>query len=166
MIDTKRVPRRRLRLETIGDAMEELDRIAQAERNGTLTAHGNWTPGQIMAHVAAWIEYGWGGYPIKPPPFFVRWIMRLMLKRYLRNGMPTGVTIPGVASGTTGADQIDTRDAIERLRAAFARLASGDAVQFDSPAFGPMGNADRVQLQLRHAELHLSFLSLENKSVA
>lgn len=161
MIKPLAAQRRRLRLATIDDALAELDRIEAAERRGTLRANGNWTPGQIMTHVAAWIEYGWSGYPIKPPPFPIRWLLRLTLRKVLRDGMRSGVRIPGVAGGTTGADPAETHAAIERLRRAFHRLAAAEKVTHESPAFGPLSQEDRVRLQLRHAELHLSFLSLD-----
>jgi hypothetical protein len=48
--------------------------------------------------------------------------------------------------------------AANRLLAALRRLQSGEEAKFDSPGFGAMSMADRVQLNLRHAELHLGFL--------
>jgi hypothetical protein len=163
MINSKPVPRRALSLATIEDAIAELGRIEAAEHRGSLRATGNWTPGQIMAHLAAWIEYGWEGYPMKSPPWVIRWAMKLILRRILRVGMTSGVRIPGVAGGTTGADAMETLAGIERLRSALRRLAAAEPVRFESPAFGPITQADRVRLQLRHAELHLSFLSLEEE---
>jgi Protein of unknown function (DUF1569) len=111
-----------------------------------------------MAHVAAWIEYGYHGYPLKKPLFFLRWILRFMVKKFLRDGMPAGVRIPGLPAGTIGMDPMPTSDAAERLRKAFQRLASREEAIFDSPAFGKMSHDDRIQLNLRHAELHLGFL--------
>jgi len=37
-------------------------------------------------------------------------------------------------------------------------LESDELARYDSPAFGPMSHQERVALNLRHAELHLSFL--------
>jgi len=68
-------PTRKLRFSSIEDCVEEVRRIADADTAGSLEATGSWTPGQVMAHVAAWIEYGYEGFPIGPPPFFVRWIL-------------------------------------------------------------------------------------------
>ena len=48
-----------------------------------------------------------------------------------------------------------------RLRKAVARLQAGEPARYDSPAFGPMNHEERIQLNLRHAELHLSFLRWE-----
>jgi hypothetical protein len=160
MINTRKAIRRPLRFESVDDLLAELDRIETANLAGTIRATGNWTVGQILAHLAAWVEYGWDGYPIKAPPLAIRWVLKWMLPGMLRDGMKVGVKIPGVAAGTTAADPMETSEAIERYRTALGRLARGEPVRYDSPAFGPMSDADRTRLQLRHAELHLGFLSL------
>lgn len=50
-------------------------------------------------------------------------------------------------------------DAAERLLVALRRLEQRQQADYDSPAFGPMSHEDRVRLNLRHAELHLGYLS-------
>lgn len=161
MIDTRQVPRRTLRLSSIDDLLAELDQIEQAAQAGTLRAIGNWTPGQILGHLAAWIEYGWTGYPMKAPPWPISWLLRRTLRRTLRDGLKSGVKIPGIAGGTTGTEALETDIALERFRAALQRLQAGELVKYESPAFGPMSQEDRITLQLRHAELHLSYLLLD-----
>ncbi len=159
MIDTSKVKERReLRFETIDDCLAEVDRIAEADRRGELKTLGNWTAGQNLSHLAAWVEYGWDGYPMGKPPLPVRLVMRFMLGRILKKGMTAGVKIPGIEGGTLGAERMETQVAVERYRAALNRLKSGEQANYDSPAFGKMDHATRVQLNLRHAELHLGFL--------
>ena len=150
---------RRLRFNSIEDCVAEVRRIVAADQEGQLRATGNWTPGQAMAHVASWIEYAYEGFPIRRPPFFIRWMLRLRLKKMLDAGMPRGVRIPGVKSGTTGIDDMETVDAANRLLAALDRLGTSENATYDSPAFGPMSQEDRIKLNLRHAELHLGYLS-------
>ena len=150
---------RRVQLESVSQVISEVDRIVQAETRGELRTIGNWTVGQIFAHLAAWIEYGYDGYPVKTPPWPIRVILRMMLKKYLSKGMPRGVKIPGIPAGTTGMDAMETQEAAKRLKAAFARLEKGEACPYDSPAFGKMSHEDRIRLNLRHAELHLGYLS-------
>ena len=158
-VDTRRdVQRRTLRLNSIDDALAEVEKIAAADDAGTLRAYGNWTAGQAMAHIAAWIEYGYVGYPTGPPPWFVRWFLRLQLKKFLRDGMTAGIRIPGSPEGTYGVDKMETQAAADRLKNALLKLKRGEPIQFHSPAFGQMSDKDRVRLNLRHAELHLSFL--------
>lgn len=59
--------------------------------------------------------------------------------------MKPGVRIPGVRGGNTGAK----------------RWSAGEGAKFHSPAFGEIGDHDRVAWMHRHAELHLSFLAIE-----
>jgi hypothetical protein len=157
-VNTANVQRRKLCFETIGDALAEIERIVAAERSGALKHVGNWAPGQIMGHVAAWINYSYEGYPVRRPPWFIRVILRWLVKKYLRDGMRPGVRIPGIEGGTVGIEPLSTAEGAERLRRALERLASDEPARYDSPAFGAMSPADRIQLNLRHAELHLSFL--------
>ena len=159
MIDTAKVQdHRKLRFDRIPDLLAEIDRIVEADEAGRLKCSGNWSAGQAMGHVAAWIEYGYVGYPMKPPPWFIRFILRIAGKKYIRKGMPMGVKIPGVPEGTFGVEPMTTRDGADRLRKAAKRLEFGEATSYDSPAFGPMSFEDRIQLNLRHAELHLGYL--------
>ena len=161
MIDTSKVKKRReLRIETIDACLAELERIADGDRQGQLKTLGNWTAGQNLSHLAAWIEYGWDGYPMNKPPLPIRLVMRFMLGRILKKGMAAGVKIPGIEGGTLGAEEMETQVAMERYRAALDRLKSGEPANHDSPAFGKMDHAKRVKLNLRHAELHLGFLDV------
>jgi hypothetical protein len=150
--------RRQLRFAVIEDLLLDIERMLVADKQGHIRALGTWAPGQILGHVAAWIEYGYDGYPMKPPPWPIRWLLRWQLKKYLRQGMPSGVRIPKVEQGTYGIEVLPTDVAAERLRRALRRLQAGEPAKYDSPAFGSMSHDDRIQLNLRHAELHLSFL--------
>lgn len=159
-VDTRRAPDfRTMHFDTIDECLAEVQRIVVADHIGTLQAAGNWAPGQVLAHVAAWAEYGYVGYPIGSPPFFIHWILRWQLPNTLKNGMPRGVRIPGVKTGTTGMDKMSTAEASDRLRKVFDRLKNYEVAPFDSPAFGPMSHEDRIRLNLRHAELHLGYLN-------
>ncbi|MHB8861375.1 MAG: DUF1569 domain-containing protein [Pirellulaceae bacterium] len=152
------VERRQLRFATLEDLLEEVQRIETADKEGHLQAVGTWTPGQIMGHVAAWIDYGYDGYPMEPPPWFIRLLLRWQVKKYLRVGMPSGVRIPKVEAGTYGIDRLSLPEGVARLRRAVGRLRAGERATFPSPAFGPLSPVDWIQLNLRHAELHLSYL--------
>lgn len=160
MIDTGKVTERRsLHFQSIDDVLAEVDRIVNADKAGTIQCKGNWTAGQVLGHLASWINYSYEGYPMKTP-WFIRVILRFMKKKYLRNGMPAGVKIPGTAEGTFGTELVTTEQGAQKLRQALQRLQRGEPSKFDSPAFGPMSLNERIALNLRHAELHLSFLQL------
>ena len=149
---------RELRFASVAECLEELDRIEAAHNEGSLTATGNWTAGQNLAHLSAWIEYSYDGYPLKAPPFFVRWVLKRMLKRMLAKGeMSAGAKIPGVEGGTYGQEEMETGAALDRFRAALSKMQSEPAIHH-SPAFGKLTDEVRIKLNLMHAQLHLGFL--------
>lgn len=159
MIATKQVKdRRSLRFNSITELQADIDRVVAAGKAGKLRCTGNWTAGQAMGHIAAWINYSYDGYPMGPPPWVIRVILGFLKKKYLRQGMPAGVEIPKVKGGTFATEPLSTEEGAARLRKAVARLASGEPAKFPSPAWGEMPAEERIALNLRHAELHLSFL--------
>lgn len=158
-VNTKQVQRRKLRFESADDVLAEIDRIVAADEQGKLKTIGNWTPGQILGHLSSWIDYGYVGYPLSRPPWFVRMFLQRQLKRMLDGEMPPGVRIPRIAEGTVGTEVLETSEGAERLRRSWDRLKRREPATYDSPAFGSMSHDDRIRLNLRHAELHLSFLN-------
>ncbi len=160
--DSGNTKHRKLRFANVAECLAELDRIEAAHQNGTLETTGNWTAGQILSHLSAWIEYGYDGFPLDAPPFFVRWILKFMLKRMLSKGeMAAGVNIPGVEGGTLGQEEMETGAAIERFRAAILRMQSEPAIH-NSPAFGKVTDEVRIKVNLMHAQLHLGFIDYQS----
>jgi hypothetical protein len=151
--------RRRLRFNTVDELRAEIDRVLAAERAGTLRPSGNWTAGQAFGHLATWINFAYDGYPMRVP-WFIRLLIRRKLKRYLAGEMDGGVRIPRVEGGTFGTEPLSTEEGATRLRAALDRMLREPA-RHDSPAFGKLPEAQRIELNLRHAELHLGFLHPE-----
>ncbi len=159
MIDTAKVTdRRQLRFNSIDEVLADVDRIVASGKAGTLRHTGNWTPGQAMGHVAAWINYGYDGFPMKPPPWPIRIILKVLVKGFLKNGLRPGVKIPGAKEGTYGTEQLSIDEGAAHLRTALMRLKNGEPAKFDSPGLGFMSEANRIKLTLRHAQLHLSFM--------
>ena len=158
-IDTKSVADfRKLRFNSVDACLAEVDRIVAADAAGKARAIGNWTIGQNFAHVAAWMEYGYDGFPIKAPPLPVRWLLKLVKGRFLRKGLPRGFKIGGVPGGTIGQDAMSTADGAARLKRALVRVAK-EPFKHPSPALGPLTMDDQVNLNLRHAELHLGYVT-------
>lgn len=156
-VDTARIAEVRvLRFETPGAMWAEVERIVTAERAGGLKRTGNWSVGQTLGHLAAWIDFAYEGYPVRPP-LVLRWVLRPFKKRFLRGPLPRGRRIPGVKGGTLGIEERSTEDGLARLRAAWSRLEAG-APAGPNPIFGRMTHEEWVALHLRHAELHLGFL--------
>lgn len=160
LIDTgKVIGRRTLRFETIDQMMAEVDRLVAAERAGRLKRLGNWTLGQTLGHLAVWSEYSYTGTPLKPP-FWVKWLVRLRKKAFLYGPMRAGVHIPGVKGGTLAIEDARFDEALPRLQRVMNRLKS-EAPTAPNSIFGPLTHDEWIALQLRHAELHLSFLLRE-----
>lgn len=159
MIDTSKVSdHRKLRFRDVDELRAEVDRIEAADKAGRLRCTGNWTAGQMMFHIASWINFAYTGFPVKPPPWPIRFLLKFVGPRYMKKGLPKGFKIPGVKDGTVGMDRVSTEVGARMLRTSLDRLASDEPAPFDSPAFGRMSHADRIQLNLRHAELHLGYL--------
>ncbi len=158
-VDTgKTTDRRKLLFVSIADMRRDLDLIEQSHIKGTLRRSGNWTEGQIFSHLAAFVEYGYTGYPKEiSMPWFIKLIFRPMRGKFLRDGLPAGKNIPGVAGGTVGMDDVPFEAGLTRLRRDLDRLEK-ERPPVASPAFGAMSHEDAIRLALRHGELHLSFL--------
>jgi hypothetical protein len=158
-IDTKSAERRNLRFNSIDDLRRDLDAIEQSHAAGTLKRSGNWTEGEIFTHLAAFINYGYEGYPkeVSPPWLLSVLFIRPKRARFLRDGMPAGVRIPGTQRGTIGMESVPFEEGLARFRASLDRLEKTPP-PIESPAFGPMSYEDKTRLALRHAELHLGFL--------
>lgn len=158
-VNTKRAERRSLTFSRLSDVAAEVERLLAADRAGTLRHTGNWTPGQTFAHLAAFMEYPYDGYPasLAHPPWIVRFIMKGRKNKLLRGPMPAGVRIPGIKGGTEGADPAPTPDAGARLLRAIGRIDKAPP-SIDNPIFGPLTHDEWRALHCRHAELHLGFL--------
>ena len=160
-VDTgKVVGRRTLRFETIDEMMADVDRLAEAERAGRLKRIGNWAPGQIFGHLAGWAEFGYTGSPLNPP-FFIKWILRLRKQKFLWQPMPAGVKIPGVKGGTLVTEPMSTDEGLARLRRVMERLKKEPPTHSHN-VFGQLTHEESIAINLRHAELHLSFLVPES----
>jgi hypothetical protein len=157
MIDTAKVPEyRRLQFKNVDECMAEIDRIVTAENSGKLRRTGNWSAGQILNHIASWINYSYEGFPMKVP-WFIRMIIKREVPTYIRDGMPRGVHIPRTPGGTHATEDMPLDQAADKLRKALKRLKTEPA-RFDSPGFGKVTEEQRVAMTLRHAELHMGYL--------
>jgi hypothetical protein len=156
LIDTGKIPtRRKLRFASLDELMADVMRIADAERAGTLRRLGNWTPGQAFGHIAGWMDYAFDGYPIRPP-LPIKIMARLMKNRIITSGMRPGLKIPRTIAGTYCTDVLPLDEGLQRLQKACDRLRSAAPAQ-PNPMFGPLTHQQWIDLNLRHAELHLGF---------
>lgn len=158
MINTKKVKdRRKLRFEKLDEAIHDAEALVVAEQRGTLRATGNWTLGQTLGHLGYWASCPYDGYPDMPrPPWFVRALMPFMRNGFLNKGLPAGVYLGKVPGGTFGIEGMPTDEGLAKMRFAFERLANHPPT-IPNLMFGDMPHKDWIKLNLRHAELHLSF---------
>lgn len=158
-IDTRTAERRALQFSSIDEILKDVERILAAERAGTLRHTGNWTLGQILGHLAAWINYSWDGYPPEAtPPWLIRVAIKLFRNRIINHAMTPGLRLGRTPGGTLGTEPYSTEEGARRYREALTRLKRGEAPRFHSPALGRLTEDERLALNCRHAELHLSFL--------
>ncbi len=150
---------RQLHFASLADIRADLAQLERAHRAGTLRTSGNWTPGQNLAHLAAFITYGFDGYPpqLSSPPWLIVLILKLLKKRYLYKALPRGVKIPKVEGGTVGNDPVPFEEGFSRLETALARLERAAPAR-PNPIFGPLTHDEWKSLHMRHCELHLGYL--------
>ncbi|MGQ0628577.1 MAG: DUF1569 domain-containing protein [Phycisphaerales bacterium] len=157
-INTAKVAgRRTLSFHRLEEVLADLARLETAHRAGSLKSIGNWTPGQIIGHLATWAEYTFTGAPISPP-----WVVRIFFKTFKKRAfldkpMPAGCKIPHVPGGTLGIDEVPFDTALARYRAALVRLTT-EAPTRPNNLLGPLTHDEWIRGTLRHAELHLSFM--------
>lgn len=149
--------RRALRFDTTDQVLADIDSLAAAEAEGQLKCLGAWTFGQALNHLATWVDYAYEGYPLKIP-FFIRWLAKPMKKQALTKPLKPGIRIPKIPGGTLAIEVVPTADALAHFRKAFDRLVRV-APDKPHPIFGPLTHDEWVAMHLRHAELHLSFLT-------
>lgn len=158
-INTRSAARRTLRFEDFKAIRTDLAALEAAQRAGRLSTSGNWTPGQNLAHLAAFVNYPYDGYPpeIANPPWIIRLITKTMKNRFIHKSMAPGVRIPGIPAGTVGMLDVPFDQALDDYRAALARMEKAPP-GIPNPILGLLTHEEWKLLQCRHAELHLGFL--------
>ena len=168
-VNTKSVNNRRdVRLATLDDLIYEIDRIERADAAKNLRLLGNWSPGQNLEHLAKFLACSLDGFPDKPPLVFKafgRVLRKVLGKRLLTKPPPPGFKLPKTVSFLP-ADAVSVAEGAAALRAQIERVRSGAAFIPASPFFGRLSREQWIELHLRHAELHLSFVGIVQDSPA
>lgn len=152
--------RRTLRFTNFEQVYADVDRLIGAEQAGRLVRLGNWTLGQAVNHVAAWGEYAFTPPAVPPLKWYVRLLGKLGKAHFLKKGLSPGFRFKGIPEGTIATEVVPTDVAWTRLHRAFDRL-NDEAPTMPNELFGHMKHDEWKQLQLRHAELHLSFFVID-----
>lgn len=155
LIKTAKVTgRRQLHFNSLDDILADVERLAKAKE---IHALGNWSPGQVLEHLALVMNKSIDGFTSQQPAV-VRFLLRLLMKkRMLTKPMSAGFTLPANAEAEIGPPPTSFDEGLRNFRQAFKRLKTEPACQ-PHPAFGPLTADEWVQMHCRHSALHLSFL--------
>lgn len=133
--------------------------LADAEHLAHVNHHtvGKWTYAQILDHLARSMRCGFDGYGFRAP-WFVRCLIAPLIKNsFLTKPMKAGFKLPRkLAAVLLPADDVDLQSALESLRQVIAR-SKRETPTAEHPAFGKLAGQEWTSLNLRHAELHMSF---------
>ena len=146
--------RRTVRYESLDELLAE----AEALTGTNFKLSGNWTLGQILKHIALVLEASIDG-GLAPVPVPIKIVAKLLMRnKFLNGSIPAGFKIP-----SSGRDKFEpsadvtTEDALEHLRRGVERCKSEDK-RAPHPVFGDLTPDEWNRFNLRHAELHLSFV--------
>lgn len=159
-VNTRQAERREVRLESLEDLRAEVERIAVAERAGTLRRTGNWSTGQAFEHLGKFMAMSIDGFPPEAlPPLWVRAAARLMKRRAIAGKpAPAGLKLPAEATFMLPREVVSLEEGEALLLRQLDRVRAGERFEKPSPAFGELSHEQWTGLHLGHAKLHLSFL--------
>ncbi len=163
-INTKQVTDRRgVTLATLDDLAAEARRIAQAEGAGRAHPLGNWSPGQNLQHLARFMTCSMDGFGGDPPMWLKLFgrVLRIAFGRTLfLRPPPPGMKLPPDLPFVPDAE-VTAAVAADELCAVIERVKAGAGFLPASPVLGRLSREQWIELHLRHAEMHLSFVGLD-----
>lgn len=157
-IDTKTTSgRRQVRYQSMDELLADAEHMAA----GNSRTVGNWTLGQILHHIAIAINMGTEQAPMMfPAP--VRFLARLLMKKRVTEGsLKAGFQVPKRFASRILPPPTSVPEGLDALRSAIARWKAIPA-RCIHPIFGPLTPTEWEKLELRHAELHMSFVVPES----
>ncbi|MCA8983057.1 MAG: DUF1569 domain-containing protein [Planctomycetaceae bacterium] len=152
--DTRKITgRRELHFATLEDLRQDAEQLAGKETR----VLGNWSQGQIYQHIAKALHLSIDGIDFRPP-LWMRLLVPLVRSSMLRKTPKPGFQLPKTLEAKFLPDEhVTTEAGLADLIAAIERCQSTPdrATHF---LFGKLTTEETNQFQLRHAELHLSFI--------
>jgi len=121
------------------------------------TTVGAWTFAQNVEHVASAIDMAFDGAGFKAPWLARMIIAPLLKKRVLTKPMRAGFRLPRRAAALLPDSDVELENAVRHLETAISRFES-ETPSHPHPFLGRLTPQEYVQLHLRHAALHLSFV--------
>ena len=149
--------RREVVYESLDDLLMDAENLVAGKNVKML---GNWSLGQMLAHLAAALHMSIDGTDHRPP-----WFIRLLgpfLKRRVLRKMSAGFQLPKpVAEKLIPATPVAPEEGLRLLQEAVKRFRS-DTSRQPHNVFGKLTGAEWHQLHLRHSELHMSFATRDS----
>jgi hypothetical protein len=153
--------RRQLHFADFSQLLAEAERVSQTPSR-TL---GNWSVGQILDHLADAANAPFDGFGDFKAPWVVRYLVVPLIKnRILTKPMSSGFQLPKKATALLPQPGTAPQVAFDRLQKALARFST-EHPEYPHPLLGMLASQEWVALTLRHAEMHLSFIILEDAAV-
>ena len=153
-IDTRKVHgRRRLRFTELDQVLAEARSLATQS-----TEHlGNWNLAQVCQHLGIAMQQCVHGTRPFQVPFKLRFFGRLVRRKLLRDGLPSGFRLPPDGAKVLVPALVTSDEGLATLERGLATLRESRR-RVAHPVFGAMNVAQWDQFHLRHAEMHLSFI--------
>ena len=144
--------RRTVRYSTLSDIVQDAEAVI-----GNHHTVGHWTFGQICQHLAKTMNACFDGFGFQAP-----WIARWLIAPFVKNSLlikplKPGFKLPASGKAMLPDDHVSAEEGLRQMSAAIERFAH-EIPTAPHPFLGAMASEEVVQLQLRHAELHMSFI--------
>lgn len=145
------------------DSYEQLKEDVQELLERGYTSVGKWDLAQVCLHLNDFMTFPMDGFP--KSPLVIRLILsliRITSGRRLLDGMLKSRTMPSgkptIPSTVYAPNMARDEDAVKTFLKTIDRWNAFTGIPIPSPVFGNMTNEEAKQLQLIHAQHHLSFL--------
>ncbi len=149
----KATGRRKLRFNSLAEALAEAESLVSHPCHTV----GNWTLGQNLDHLARTVRIGFEGPHILAPWFVRTFVAPFMRKSFISGSMYAGFQFTPQMAAYRPEDSAIAKAALSELRTQFARLER-EAPAVPHPFLGKLSHEEWIGVNLRHCELHLSFL--------
>lgn len=148
--------RRTIRYNSLPEILEDAERLA----GGKFRTLGGWSFGQILEHMARSLNCSIDGYGFQAPWFARKLIAPFVKNSFITKSMRSGFNLPDSGKALIPPNPVSVETGLEHFRQALRRFER-EPRRAPHPLFGPLASQEWISLHQRHAELHMSFVVLE-----
>lgn len=157
--------RRRLRFSSLNDIRSDLARVEAAHARGSLGHLGRWPAGPILEHLGFAVGGSIDGIPAIRFPWYFRFGARLARAWVLNHPLKPGVKLNAEGESAAWNPNTTFEDGLRMYlvqldRAEVRPGKPNQAMNKRHPLFGALTPEEWMLFHLRHAELHLGFVTL------